>query len=659
MLKKGVVFLLIIAAVFAALLGLVLIIAIPSSATSQTFTPQSGSFSIKAGTKANDGFNASEVASQNCAAGTCSASNSWNLGINSNVPTDVYTQVSLSYDLSSLGITGSQITSLTFNLGGCWHGGGARSCNDAKNPGFNSTGGKAFIYILHGTTYEQIGTIVNLGNSTSSTADNYQTYLRSKSSGFVDDYLNSGILKIKIITVGKTTGSLDVLQVIDFATVGINYDSVSPTPTPNISPTPSPTPIPGIRPNIIVIETDDQRWDTIDFMPTIKNRLVDEGITFTNSFVTTSLCCPSRSSFLTGLYVHNHGVWSNNPPGGGVEKFNDSSTVATWIKGAGYTTGFIGKYLNGYGQRVDPFIPPGWSDWHGLLSGYWGRFYDNGVVNNDGGYSTDVISDKAVTFIRNAKEPFFLWLTPYAPHSVSNYPLPPVVAPRHVGTCEDLPSYRPPSFNEADVADKPAFVRNTSLLDPAAIAKLDTFRKDQICSLKAVDEAVAAILDALGTKLDNTVVVFTSDNGFLWGGHRLTAKNRVYEESIRVPLVIRYPKLIPTATVNDKLVLNIDLAPTIAQLAGVAPASLVNGQSLVPLLSNPSADWRSDFLIEHVGGNFAVRNKQYKYVELGTGEKELYDLTVDPYELTSQHNNPAYASIINTLHTRLLELKAE
>ena len=447
------------------------------------------------------------------------------------------------------------------------------------------------------------------------------------------------------------------------ARLDITYqlDSVSPSPSAVVTPTPSPSPSPtdGPRPNVIVIETDDQRWDTIDFMPTVKNRLVGEGITFTNSFVTTSLCCPSRSSFLTGLYVHNHGVWSNNPPGGGVEKFNDSSTVATWIKGAGYTTGFIGKYLNGYGQRVDPFIPPGWSDWHGLLSGYWGRFYDNGVVNNDGGYSTDVISDKAVTFIRNAKEPFFLWLTPYAPHSVSNYPLPPVVAPRHVGTCEDLPSYRPPSFNEADVADKPAFVRNTSLLDPAAIAKLDTFRKDQICSLKAVDEAVAAILDALGTKLDNTVVVFTSDNGFLWGGHRLTAKNRVYEESIRVPLVIRYPKLIPTATVNDKLVLNIDLAPTIAQLAGVAPASLVNGQSLVPLLSNPSADWRSDFLIEHVGGNFAVRNKQYKYVELGTGEKELYDLTVDPYELTSQHNNPAYASIINTLHTRLLELKAE
>src|SRR3989344_6521810 len=413
----------------------------------------------------------------------------------------------------------------------------------------------------------------------------------------------------------------------------------------------------GPKPNIIVIETDDQRWHTIDYMPTVKNRLIGEGITFTNSFVTPSLCCPSRSSFLTGLYAHNHGVLTNSYPDGGVEKFNDNSTLATWLKGAGYSTSLIGKYLNGYGNnRNPPFIPPGWTNWHVFLGTKYYDYdlYENGVTNHFGStaadYSTDVLRDRAVRFIQNAKEPFFLWFTPFAPHAK------PIAAPRHVGTCDSLAIPKTPATNEMDVSDKPLWVRKLPL---QGIGAVTSPARSQICTLKAVDEAVAAILSTLGTKLNNTVVIFTSDNGMSWMDHRWGSKPCIYEGCNRVPLVIRYPKLIPTATVNDKLVLNIDLAPTIAQLSGVAPASLVNGQSLVPLLSNPSADWRSDFLIEYVGGNFAVRNKQYKYVELGTGDKELYDLTVDPYELTSQHNNPAYASIINTLHTRLLELKAE
>jgi len=419
----------------------------------------------------------------------------------------------------------------------------------------------------------------------------------------------------------------------------------------------------GPKPNIIVIETDDQRWHTIDYMPTVKNRLIGEGITFTNSFVTTSLCCPSRSSFLTGLYAHNHGVLTNSYPDGGVEKFNDNSTLATWLKGAGYSTSLIGKYLNGYGNnRNPPFIPPGWTNWHVFLGTKYYDYdlYENGVTNHFGStaadYSTDVLRDRAVRFIQNAKEPFFLWFTPFAPHAK------PIAAPRHVGTCDSLAIPKTPATNEMDVSDKPLWVRKLPL---QGIGALTSPARSQICTLKAVDEAVAAILSTLGTKLNNTVVIFTSDNGMSWMDHRWGSKPCIYEGCNRVPLVIRYPKLIPTATVNDKLVLNIDLAPTIAQLAGVAPASLVNGQSLVPLLSNPSADWRSDFLIEYQSdrvspnSNFAVRTSRYKYVELGTGEKEFYDLVTDPYELNNSIKNSSYATIINQLKTRLNILKLE
>lgn len=434
------------------------------------------------------------------------------------------------------------------------------------------------------------------------------------------------------------------------------------------------------KPNIVIIETDDQRWDLLPYMPKVTSRIVNQGIKFNNAFATTALCCPSRSSILTGLYTHNHGVWSNFWPDGSVRKFNDTSTLATWLKDAGYTTGLVGKYLNRYGVETSPYVPPGWSDWHAFTSsdsarpGTWYYNYgmsDNGTVTNYGekteDYSTDVLKDKALNFINTAQRPFFLLFTPFAPH------LFPVVAKRHEKTCDTLTFRRTPSFNEADVSDKPAWVSSKALLDERQIFQIDRANRLEVCSLKAVDEAVDVIMSALVARgeLNNTIVVFTSDNGLLWGEHRVRGKNAIYEESIRVPLAIRYPKMISSGTKNNNLVLNIDLPVTLAEMVNVSiPTTVngknINGKSFVPLFTNPNAPWRSDFLIEHYIGEGVpsstngVRTTRYKYVELTkTGERELYDLTANPHELVNQAYNPAFADIRNQLSARLQQLRAE
>lgn len=457
------------------------------------------------------------------------------------------------------------------------------------------------------------------------------------------------------------------------------------------------------HPNIVVIMTDDQRWDTVDWMPVVKSKLAGQGVTFTNGYVTDSLCCPSRASFLTGLYAHNHGVRTNTPPNGGAEVFKDGSTIATWLKSAGYKTSWVGKYMNGYENLSAGYIPPGWDDWHAWAGGgpyYSYKFSENGTVNTLGSgasaYSTDVFKDRAVKFIENqaaSTQPFFLTFAPFAPHANGNYPTVPKAAPRH--TCETLALHRPPSFNEADVSDKPNWVKNIALMDSTKITNLDKFRNAQVCSLKAIDEAVDALITALGPKLDNTMIVFTTDNAFMWGEHRVTRKNCEFEECAHVPMIIRYPKLVPLPTPTptplpspspeatdsasplvspspspspaltapatiDKFVLNIDLPVTFTELAGITPPAKVNGKSLVPLLTDPAtAAWRTDFLMEYDNNNYIVRNKDWMYAELAGGGRELYDMVNDPYQLVSQHANSAFNSIKTELAARLAQLKAE
>jgi len=475
--------------------------------------------------------------------------------------------------------------------------------------------------------------------------------------GGPDDDILFGGLDDDILDGSDGLDDLNGGEGTDTCRNGVTFEMCEPTTTDT-------------RPNIVVIYTDDQHWNTLDYLPNVMHRLAAEGIEFTNSFVTTSLCCPSRASFLSGQYTHNHGVWENIPPNGGVESFNDTSTLATSLKDAGYSTSFVGKYLNGY-WRIPDYIPPGWDDWNVFVeAGFYNyKLNENGIFKDYGfgvsDYSTDVFKDLAVNFIQSADSPFFLMMSPLAPHT-DVFLGRPIPAPRHEGTCDGLPLHRPPSYNEDDISDKPSFIKRIPLWDEMRTDLVDKFREDQICTLKAVDDAIASILDALGPELDNTVIIFTSDNGYLWGEHRLEKKWRFYDEASRVPLVIRYPKLIPENVTNNDLVLNIDIAPTIAELAGASLTIPVNGNSLVSLLNGE--DWRDDFLMEQNrnGEQAGVRTLQFKYVEHimvggneGRNEFEFYDLLVDPYELNNEINNPVYSEIIDNLAQRLEELKLE
>ncbi|MBI3638876.1 MAG: sulfatase-like hydrolase/transferase [Thaumarchaeota archaeon] len=420
------------------------------------------------------------------------------------------------------------------------------------------------------------------------------------------------------------------------------------------------------KPNFIVIMTDDQRWNDFVSMPSVKSRIADQGINFTNFFISYPLCCPSRATFLTGLYAHNHGVLSNSPPFG-AKSFNDTSTLAVWLKQKGYTTSLIGKYMNGY-DEIAPKVPPGWNDWHVF---YFGGYYnyslsENGVKHYFGNkaddYGTDVIKDRAMKFIKTANRPFFLEFTPYAPHNGNPYP---VVAPRHIGTCDNLTSTKEPSYNETDVSDKPAFVKKQKPLRQSDADVLDSDYKTRICSLKAVDEAVAGILDTLGPEINNTMIIYMTDNGYMLGEHRLAGKIVLYDESIRSPLLVRYPPFISDHQVNDKLISNIDLAPTIASLAGITPPTKVDGMSFVPMIKNENSTWRDGVLLENLDPNgtiptmYGVRTIDFKYLELDTGEKELYDLRIDPYELDNKINDTTYTDIINDLTMKLAALKQE
>jgi N-acetylglucosamine-6-sulfatase len=426
-------------------------------------------------------------------------------------------------------------------------------------------------------------------------------------------------------------------------------------------------------PNILVINTDDQRFDTLPYMPTVPSQLVPASSVFTNSFVPTPICSPSRASLLTGLYAYNHGVLHVLEPWGGFQNFNDSSTLATWLDGAGYNTAMIGKYINGYDVNAyanqnpnDTYVPPGWDQWRAMLGASFNspKFSIDGVTQQfPGKYTTDVMSDMAVDFIESTsadgQAPFFLYYAPHNPHQPS------LVAPRHQGAYDGIAPHRPPSFNEADISDKPNWVKNQlGLMTPAEIAALDEFREDQLESMLSVDEGIARMLDALrqNGQLENTIIIYTSDNGQHWGEHRFDEKGPAWEESIRVPLLI-YDGRDPMGQTIDEMALNIDLAPTIMQLAGISLPQSADGRSLVPLMNNQNVDWRDDFLIERYIGDgglyYGLRTERYTYTEyVYTNSFELYDNLNDPYQLTSQHNNPAYAGVRSQLAARLQQLRA-
>jgi arylsulfatase A-like enzyme len=419
--------------------------------------------------------------------------------------------------------------------------------------------------------------------------------------------------------------------------------------------------------NVVLIVTDDQRWDTLDAMPIVQRELVERGVTFSNAFVSNPLCCPSRSSILTGNYSHTTGVYRQAPPFGAFPSFRDGSTLATWLDDAGYQTGLFGKYIDAYQHAaLTGYVPPGWDRWVAFVhSGYYD--YDlsvDGTIETHGSdpatdYSTTVLGESAAAFVRSvpADQPLFVEFAPAAPHD------PAIAEPRFEQDFPDLVPWRPPSFDEADVSDKPAYVQRFPPLTSASTSSVDGFRRRQLQTLQSADEQVGQLLDALEEtgRLEDTLILFTSDNGLLWGEHRWVKKEVPYDEALRVPLVVRYDAGNIATRTEEHLALNIDLAPTIADLAGVEhPAT--EGVSLGPLLSDPSAPWRSDFLIEHMQGTnpvptyCGVRTETQKFVRYVTGERELYDLAADPGELDNVAADPDHADDVARLERRLDEL---
>lgn len=416
-------------------------------------------------------------------------------------------------------------------------------------------------------------------------------------------------------------------------------------PLPTVTPTPSATPTPPEdetdtaeegQPNIIVIYTDDQRWTTLDLMPNVQSLLRADGVTFTNSFVTTPLCCPSRASLFSGMYTHDHGVWDNDPPNGGLALFDEETTLATALDDAGYTTALIGKYLNGYGSLLeagDATIPPGWDHWVGQGNSWQYNYLlnVNGTIESHGeereDYSPAVLTQHAVDFLATVEEPFFLMLSLTVPHA---------------------PADSPP--------------------DSTCPGRIGKFPSRQDCAIEAADRAVSAVVAALGDSLDQTMIIYTSDNGMTRNEHgRARGKNCPYDHCLRVPLVISYPPLVSAAgSEENELVLNLDLTATILDLAGGTLPGL-DGQSLLPLLSDPSVSVRQDFLFEmiHAEGSAelnvtdGVRTKRWKLIVRPDASEELYNLRRDPGELNNQASRPKHAALLADLRARLSELRLE
>jgi len=514
----------------------------------------------------------------------------------------------------------------------------------------------------------------------------------------------------------------------------------------------------GQKPNFVLIQTDDQTLDQlyaeftppggapIQAMPNTLATIAGKGITFNRYYDSYPLCCPSRVSTLTGRYAHNHNVRGNVPPNGGSTGFGfrqaNSHNVATWLQGAGYRTIHLGKFLNGYGDEPfddGKYVPPGWSAWHSVLKADTHHYYygytlnDNGQLDGPFGdpgswdtreygqrddfgcpaaplnglpclYLTDVMARIAWEELIGtpAGQPFYMQVDFTAPHGDFRRPAGPEPATRHYDSFAGAPypHDRSEGFNEGNVNDKPRFIREASYLSPTETHTYRVYYQKALESLRSVDESVQAILNTLGSmgQLRNTYVIFTSDNGFFYGEHRLTGgKFLAYEPATHLPLLIRGPGIKPASSTGE-LAGNIDLAPTILELAGAQADKSIDGRSLVPYMVDPALRTRRPLLFEsfvetadveqqggqplgtslpetrarRAGGSneagasivappkdyVGIRLGPWKYIEWPSGEKELYDITKDPNELNNKARDKNFYPIRGFLHrelTRLIE----
>lgn len=419
------------------------------------------------------------------------------------------------------------------------------------------------------------------------------------------------------------------------------------------------------HPNIIFILTDDHRWDAMSVMghPVIKtphlDRLADEGVLFENAFVTTSLCSPSRASFLTGQYPHRHGVVTNHTPWDN----NRNLTFLERIKAAGYDTAFIGKWhMPGEGlpelRGVDRFISF-------TKEGGQGVYYDcpliiDGVeTERPGKYITEDLTDFALDFIgQQRSNPFCLYLS----HKAVHFGFRP---PKHLkGVYKDVDLKLPPESDTwVTFTDNHPFV--------GALFPMNVLYRSYCETVVSVDEQIGRILKKLQEMniLDDTLIVYAGDNGHFWGEHGLYDKRLAYEESIRIPFIVRYPGLIKDPGRRaPQMILNIDLAPTLLDIVGIEIPADMQGMSLKPILEAGSAPGRASWLYEHfpvfpipIPGITAVRTKRYKYIEYQNHKRprEIFDLEADPKEKQNMTGTEKGRMLQEELKRELERLKQE
>ena len=474
--------------------------------------------------------------------------------------------------------------------------------------------------------------------------------------------------------------------------------------------------------NVVFILTDDMTSAELAGMPNVQSLIGAQGTTFNEAYVSFPLCCPSRATMLSGQYMHNHGVHGNFPPNGSWFKFrsHESNDLPVWLQQDGYYNVHIGKYMNGY-SLVDGTlpVPEGWSEWYGKVSED-ALYFDYNIVEKTGplatpritfygdqptDYQTDVFGDRAVDFIRDSavsRQPFWLNLWFNSPHG----PFDP--APRDLFSLAGAPLPKLPAFNEKDIRDKPKWLQRQlkRRLTRRQIKVIDNERRRQQEQLISVDESVGELIQALKDRdiLDDTYVIFASDNGFFRGEHRISSgKYLPYDPASRVPLLIRGPG-IPHGGVSNELVWNGDIAQTIDEIASGSINQAVDGRSLLPYAENPALRSTRPILLEadsgpggttgesaqasaarvraarvHVAGRPGVKNLEqepdaiksaanniatapayrsirtdrYEYTIYSNGQSELYDMKRDPAQLRSVVNDPRYRFVRKFLFDHL------
>ncbi|MEZ5116569.1 MAG: sulfatase [Candidatus Nanopelagicales bacterium] len=420
-------------------------------------------------------------------------------------------------------------------------------------------------------------------------------------------------------------------------------------------------PVEPVRPyrNVVVVMADDMSYDVFNTVPRLK-ALEQQGTTFTRYAVADSLCCPSRTSFLRGQYLHNHDIAGNVRPEGGWPAYRDygydQDDLATWVRRTGVTTGYIGKFLNDYpGDSPRETVPNGWDHWFGPFgTSYKGYGYN---VNVDGqiyaygwqpqDYLTDVMRSDAIRFIEATPDPFFLVVAPFTPHE------PATPAKQYKTKYAGMKAPRTPSYDVRDPSWSPRWLSRKPAATKEFKAYMDDLWRKQLRSSESIADLVIGVQESLRAtgKDQDTLVVFTSDNGFHLGQHRLGAgKQTVYDEDVVVPLVMMGPG-IPAGQKVPALASGVDLAPTIAEALGASVPDFVDGRSLLPLLTDPGRPWRARVLVEHLGYALpgdpdyqtrvmprpftSLRTKDYVYAEYLDGSRQLF-LTTDTYQLDNR-----------------------